>query len=288
LFVLLPALEAAAGSTDGLVLRTLGFYKGRESISEGQIECEIPTTTTAIADGSFNIGLWNTYGTNTLFFPDRNNPFGNPCGGYIQLQNNLVFDGITVDAVVLRYKVAGARRFRAQVPTFQGFPTACRELRRTRSAAGTRLAPIGSDVPPSGSGAPNTGFVQLLPFVSPNLIYCLRSQYSPVDPNLLSSIDLVVKAYAVGVSDHHERYRSNVVNYHLTLRHTCGNGRVDDGEDCDPAALGNTCIGTCAGANPTSGVLGTCSNSGFACSTAADCTGTCVAQGNPSECACLY
>jgi hypothetical protein len=71
------------------------------------------------------------------------------------------------------------------------------------------------------------------------------------------------------------------VAYSLNMRHTCGNGRVDDGEECDMTSPGNTCNGACSG--------GVCTNNpNLGCQTNADCSGSCTAPGGTSECICLY
>ena len=99
---------------------------------------------------------------------------------------------------------------------------------------------------------------------------------------MLVSLPLVIKANAVGRADSGDIYRSNTARYTLTLRHTCSNGRVDDGEQCDPNAVVDLCDGRCVG--------GACTiPNGAACTTDGDCVqGTCVAPDDPSECTCSY
>ncbi|MFN8543526.1 MAG: hypothetical protein U0807_04895 [Candidatus Binatia bacterium] len=282
LTVLAGGQALARTPTDSLVFRQIGFVKGKAEISNGQIKCEIPNVDNAILDGAYSFGLWNTYGVPTLFFPDINNPLGNPCGGWIQFHNFLVDQFITVDHVELKFSISGAKRFRSYVPTRNGFPTACREFRKQTVWATTQIPPANSSsYPVSSGGLDNAAFLQVLPMVDPQLLYCLRGQYAALDPNLFQSFQLVIKATAVGLSDAGDSYRSNAIQYSLSLRHTCGNGRVDDGELCDPNSVGTTCFGVCS-SNKCS------NNANLACTSDADCTGVCVAPGNPSECTCVY
>ncbi len=283
------ALVAVAGSasagSDGLVLRAVGFYKGLASISQnaGQatITCQIPTVSTAIADGSFAIGIWNTQGFATLFFPDPNNPFGNPCGGWVQLRSALLNQGITLDTVDIRFRIPGARRFRDVVPTRRQFPTACKPFRHAQIFAGIRLDPTGGSDVSSGSGAANTAFLQLLPLVSSDLIQCLREQYATLPTATLVSIPLVARVVVTGISDAGDTYQSNPISYTLNMRHTCGNGRVDDGEQCDLSSGINTCLGGICTNN-------SCTLSHTPCATNNDCVGTCTAPGTTTECSCIF
>ncbi|HLY37020.1 MAG TPA: hypothetical protein VKU61_03220 [Candidatus Binatia bacterium] len=282
--LLAATLVAGAASADnnpnGMAFRAVGWFKGKGSISNSNITCEIPTTTSAIADGSFAMGLWNTFGVPTLYFPDINGPFANPCGGWLELQNNLATQAIQIDHINLRYKIAGARRFRGSVPTRNQFPLACRGLRNDVSFVGAVVNPAnGTDT--SGSGAPNVTFIEVLPLVSPQLFNCLRSQYAGLPADLYSSLPLVIRAIVVGTSDAGDTYQSNGVSYTLNLRHTCGNGRVDDGEQCDPAASVNTCTEDMC-------TSGHCALSGAPCVGAFDCAGHCIPNNDPSECTCVY
>jgi len=237
---LLAGPARADNNPNGTVFRAVGWYRGMGSISNGTITCEIPTVTSAIPDGSFVLGIWNTFGVPTFYYPDINSPFGNPCGVWLQLRNNLLDQGITLDHVELRYRIAGARRFRSFVRTRNGFPIACRSLRHQTVFSGLRMDAANSTATSSGSGAPNVVFAQMLPFVTPQQINCLRSQYAPLPTSVFTSLQLVVRATAVGVSDAGDTFSANVAPYTLTLRHSCGNGRVDDGEECDPTAPINT------------------------------------------------
>lgn len=276
--VLLGATGARA-SDAGLVIHALGWYAGKGDVSSDQIKCEVPTVSTAIPDGAFAMGLWNTYAEQTLFFPNPNAAFANPCGGWVQLQNFSLYEGLTLDRVKLTLRIQGARRWRSLVPTRGGFPTACKAMRRTQLFAGTRLDPFPGQQH-SGSGSPDIAFVQMIPMVRPELINCLRSQYASLSNDVFTDLPVVIEATAFAISDSGSHYRSNPIRYTLNLRHTCGNGRADDGEECDPAADSSTCfIGICAN--------NLCGTSGIACPiNGAACNGTCTAAGSPTECTC--
>jgi hypothetical protein len=266
---------------NGMSFRAVGWFKGKAEISAGDIKCEIPSTTSAISDGAFAIGLWNTYGFATLMFPDTSNPFGNPCGVWIQLQNNMINQAVVLDHIELAFRIPGARRFRRSVNTARQFPVACREFRHDTLWVGTRINPVNSTEDTSSSGAPNVAFIEMLPFVSNETIQCLRAQYGPLPTTTFASLPLVIKATAVAISDSGDTFRSNSIAYTLNLRHTCGNGRTDDGEQCDPTAPANACFGTCTG--------GKCSqNASLACTTDAQCIGSCLGAGSTAECTCVY
>jgi hypothetical protein len=282
LFIALSAGQGQANNNpNGMVFRAVGWFKGKAEIAEGKINCEIPNVTNAISEGAFAMGLWNTYGTPTLYYPDINSPFGNPCGVWIQLQNNLIDQAIMLDHVNLVFRVQDARHFSSIVPSRNRFPVACRSLRRETLFVGNRLNPVNSTQDTSSGGAPNVAFIEMLPFVTPQLITCLRNAYTvSALTNVYTSLSLVVRATAVGWSDVGDTYRSNTIQYSLNLRHMCGNGRVDDGEVCDPSAP-NTCFGRCN--------AGVCSqSSSIPCASDSDCLGVCVQPDDPSECICVY
>jgi len=278
--VLGASVAHADNNPHGMVFRAVGWFKGRAQIADGTITCEIPTTSSKISDGAFSMGLWNTFGVPTLLFPDENSGFGNPCGGWIELQSNLLDQSITLDRIEVKLGVPRARRFQPRVPAFRGFPVACNGLRRETFYVGQVLYPSNSTLD-SGSGAPNVTFIQLLPLLPTETLSCLRTQYATMPATQYPSLPVVIKATAVGISDSGTTYRSNPISYSVNLRHTCGNGRVDDGEECDSTAPGNACAGSCNG--------GTCSqNSNLGCSSNADCIGSCTAPGGTTECVCIY
>jgi hypothetical protein len=277
----LVARAASADGTDGLILHAAGFVKGLASISGNQITCQVPTVDTAIEDGSFSMGLWNTFGSPTLFFPDPSNPFGNPCGVWLELRNLMLDQGITIDRVDVRFRIAGALRWRRYLATRNGIATACRRLRTAVFALGTHLDGT-AGATSSGSGAPGVAFLQLLPLVSPDLVACLRAQYARLSTSVMTALPLVATVTASATGDVGGRYRSNPVTYTLLLRHACGNGRVDDGEECDASSGDGACrVGPCT--------QGQCSaDLGRACATDADCAGACLPRGDPSECTCAF
>jgi hypothetical protein len=262
---------------NGAAFRAVGWFKGKAEISDTNIQCEIPNISSAIADGLFAMGIWNTFGRPNLYFPDINGPFSNPCGGWIELANNLIDQGLQLDHVDLRYRIPIARRLRQFAPARNGFPAACRQLRRDTLFVGTVINPVNSTVDTSGSGAPNVAFVQVLPLVSTQMFDCLRSQYASIPPSVLISLPLVIHATAVAVSDAGDTFRSNPIQYTLNLRHTCGNGRLDDVEECDGSAPVDLCKGC---------VAGFCTFGGNPCISSFDCPAACVPPGGPSECSC--
>jgi hypothetical protein len=272
---------SADNNPAALAFRAVNFVKGRAEIDEGQIKCDIPTTDTGIFDGAFAMGIWNTFGFSNLYFPDPNHPFANPCGGWVQVQNNLIDQSIVVEKVELRFKIPGARRFQQFAPTRNGFPVACRQFRKDRLFVGGFLNPANSTEDVTGSGKPNVAFIQLLPMVSTQLFNCLRGQYGSLSTDLYSSLPLVIRATVYGTSDSGDRYKSNTLPYTLNLRHTCGNGRVDDGEFCDPGEPNPCAHGVC--------VAGVCSlDQDKLCNVDADCNGTCTSSAVPEECICLF
>jgi hypothetical protein len=203
----------------------------------------------------------------------------------MELQNVMTSQGINIENVDIRLRIAGAGRYRQFVPTRNGFPTACRALRKAKVFTGAHLFPVGTD--PSygntGSGIPHVAFINLFPMVSSQVVHCLREQYAALPSDLYVSFPLVIRAVATGVTENGERVRSNALQFTVTMLHLCGNGRIEDGEMCDPSAP-NTCnVGPCN----TQG--GTCQGApSIFCATDADCAGTCLPQGDPLECSCLF
>ena len=284
LAAVLVTVTSAVGDNNpnGTVFRAVGWFKGKSEISADQIKCEIPTISSAIGEGSFALGLWNTYGRATIYYPDINNPFGNPCGVWIQLRNNLSNEGIQLDHIQLSYKIKGANRLRAAVPTRKNFPRACAPFRHDTQFVGARMDPVNSTTTTSDSGAPNVVFIEMLPLVQPELFDCLRTEYVGRASSLFVSLSLVVHATAFGTSDNGDSFQSNTIAYSLNLRHSCGNGRVDDGEICDPTTPFNSCVDVCQS--------GTCSQSGVPCDPVSNpCpAGLCTAQDIPAECVCVF
>jgi len=293
LALMLVAGPVRAGD-DGLVLRGTGWYQGVASISEGTITCEIPNITSAFPDNTAVLGLANTFGIETTFFPDNHNPFANPCGGWVQAWNSMRTQGINLDRLVTKYKIAqGNKRFgrTGLVPMRRGFPLACRQLRRQKLFLGTRLEPNDPTAPPSSnSGRPNTAFIQVFPQYGADLLACIRDQFGVLPTDVAASVPVVAKSKIYGRSDSGKRYRSNTIRYTLTLLHTCGNGLIDNFEDCDSSVVapGGGVPVQCT-SRAVCGVDSTCNaNKTRPCLVDSDCIGTCGDQGTPTECSCFY
>ena len=275
--VMLAMVGEAGAGTDGLVLRAAGFFEA-EASDDGK--CQIPTVDSGIPVSSDEIGLWNTLGFPTVSYPLTR------CGGWMEVVNMMTRQGISIDNVELKMRIAGAGRFRQFVPTRNGFPTACRSLRKVQVFSGAHLFPFGftpDGTGNTGSGAPHVAFVNLFPMVNAQIIHCLRAQYAALPSDVYVSFPLIIRAVATGVADDGTSFRSNPIQFTLTLDHLCGNGRIDNAEVCDPNAP-NTCLaGTCDTASGACSVV-----KSIPCSSNADCIGTCLPQGDLMECNCVY
>jgi hypothetical protein len=276
--VLIAAGTAHAGPpSDGLSLRAVGFFEAEAASGGGT--CQIPDAENGIPRNSDQVGLWNTFGIPTISYPET------ICKGWLELQNVMTAQGVSIDRVNLTMKIAGAGRFRQFVPTRNGFPTACRSLRKATVFTGAHLFPFGTDpgFGNTGAGVGHLAFVNMLPMVDAQVIHCLRDQYAALPSSLYVSFPLVITAVASGITDSGQRLKSNPVRYTLTLHHLCGNGRIDNSESCDPNAP-NTC-----GVVPCNVADGLCrGDETIACLTDADCGGRCIQQGDPMECNCIY
>jgi hypothetical protein len=268
--------RSAHASTAGLVLRAGGFFEASQS-QGGQ--CEVPTISNGIAVSTAQMGLWNTFGVPTSSYPLTR------CEGWMEVINNQTSQGISVEMIDLRYRIAGAGRFRQFVPTRNGFPTACRSLRRSKVFTGAHLFAVGSDpdLSQTGSGAPHIAFVQLMPMVNAQVFHCLREQYAALPSNVYTSFPLIVRATAIGRTDAGDIVRSQPISFTLTLQHLCGNGRKDDLEFCDPNAPGQCTFGLCDTDNNVCTL-----DDRIRCFSDLDCAGTCMPQGDVNECLCVF
>jgi hypothetical protein len=268
------ASVARAGGTDGLVLRAAGFFEAEASSGGGS--CTIPGIDSGIPVSSDENSLNNLY----------QYPLS-ACQGWMQLVNVMTAQGVSIEQVDLRLRIAGAGRFRQFVPTRKGFPTACLSLRKSKIFTGAHLFPYKAEdgFGNTGSGAAHVAFVNLFPMVNAQVMSCLREQYAGLPPDAFVSLPLIIRARATGITDSGDQVRSNAISFTLTLSHLCGNGRVDFNalETCDPNAPDTCAVGSCNTTNFT------CSqDASVTCVTDADCAGTCVPAGDPMECTCVY
>jgi hypothetical protein len=148
-------------------------------------------------------------------YPDPTSPFGNFCGGFLELQNNLINRAINVVRVVVKYRLVGGS---FPGPVFENdFPLKCQnkvdKLRKARLGVGARVNPINS-TDPSPSGASNVVFVRLVPIISPQVLDCLRD---PSRGNVSAPVLIIAKLRAHAFVDGGGTIRSNWVQYTLTL-----------------------------------------------------------------------
>jgi hypothetical protein len=264
----------ARANDDGLVMRAVGFFVS--SAAGGGGTCTIPSATSGIPVSSDVVSL-----SNAVVYPTST------CDGYVELQNVMTSQGINVERMNIKLRIAGANRFRQYVPTRNGFPTACRNLRKATIYTGAHLFPVGTppDYGNTGAGVGHLAFVQLLPMVDAQVFSCLREQYSGLPASVYVSLPLVIRVVGHGTSDSGQSITTNPIEFTLTLLHLCGNGRVDDqdGETCDPNAPDTCAVGPCdLSANACR------NNLSLYCQTDADCAGQCIQEGDPNECSCLY
>jgi hypothetical protein len=255
----------ALSNPNGMLFRAVGVFQGPSE--EGK--CEVPTVTTAIVDSSnavcrdatvvgFDTAAFRCEGSGapcandencaggetclptgsvhpTRMYPDRASPFGDVCGGFFELQNNLINRAVNVVAVSVRYRLVGGR---FPGPVFENdFPVRCYRERKFRVGVGVRVPPVNSS-DASPSGMPNTVFVQLVPIFPPQLFDCLRD---PARGNASAPLLVIARLRAHGLVDGGGTIRSNPVQYTLTLL-PAGSGTPGGPPDgvpvrCSPPAL---------------------------------------------------
>ena len=184
----------SGGNNDqGIVFRAVGTFRGLESIELGRITCTEPTVQNAIIDQSFTLDIGVVES-----FPDRNDPFADPCGGYIALENNLESLAINVQEIVIRYEVPGAA---IQVPD-------------NSISFGQRILPASSDQQTT-SGQANLIFAELVGQLVPANIIVFLNQ----NVNLLPATPYLMNAFitARGQSDTGENYETNEIGYTFTI-----------------------------------------------------------------------
>ena len=181
------------GNDQGIVFRALGFYSGPTSIDEQQITCTEPNVQTSLIDSSFVVDL-----DLVNFFPDRNNAFADPCGGYIGLENNLTSMAMNIQEVVVRYEIPGGAV----------------SLEPTSITLGTRIDSASSERE-TASGQANLVFIQLVGEMLSERVLVFLEQ----SRNLLPATPYALNAFFVakGQSDNGTRYTSNEIGYQFEI-----------------------------------------------------------------------
>src|SRR5690606_8262811 len=158
----------------------------------GRITCTEPTVENAIIDASFTLDI-----SVVDDFPDRFDPFADPCGGYIALENNLATLAMNVQEIVIRYEVPGSA---VQVPDHS-------------ITFGRRIQPASSQQE-TPRGQPNLIFAELVGQLVPRTHIIFLNQ----NVNLLPSPPYLMNAFIVakGQSDTGEDYTTNEIGYQFT------------------------------------------------------------------------
>lgn len=183
------------GNNDqGIVFRASGIFRSLTNITPDRITCTEPLTVEqSISDTTGQISL-----SSTFFYPDRNDPFGDPCGGQLALQNSLVTQSLNVQFVTIEYQVAGAA---VQVQT--------------------NVVNTGITIPPAScegctaSGQDGLVFLQLLGQLVPEQTIAFLNQNVNRLPATPYQMDLFITAS--GQSDQGTNYTTNEIGYTLTV-----------------------------------------------------------------------
>jgi len=182
------------GNNDqGIVFRAVGFVRGPESIDSDQIRCTEPTTQNFIVDSSWVFDV-----DTQRYFPDRNDPFGDPCGGFITLENNLSVMAMNVQEITVRYEIPGAG---ISIP-------------ENSISFGVRINPTTSTDEVS-SGQVNLVYAQLVGQMLPEQFVTFLEQ----NQNSLPATPYSMSAFfrARGQADNGIRYTTNEISYQFTI-----------------------------------------------------------------------
>lgn len=185
----------SGGNNDqGIVFRATGIFRTLTSVTTGIITCTDPITNTqAITDTAGTISL-----STTENYPNRTDPFADPCGGFVGLQNNLASQSINAQFVSIRYEVAGAA---IQVPEV--------------------AVNIGLTVPPATcKNCTSSGIDGLiyLPLVQ-QLVPTETIAFLNLNQNLLPAPPYQMDVFVTvsGQSDQGTNYDSNEIGYTITV-----------------------------------------------------------------------
>ncbi len=184
---------SGGGNDQGIVFRAVGTFRGLESIELDKITCTEPTVQNAISDTAFTLDVGQV-----VDFPNRNDAFADPCGGYIALENNLRNLAINVQEISLRYEVPGAA---IQVPDHS-------------ISVGRRIL-AASSTQQTTSGQANLVFIQLVGQIVPRTLVVFLNQ----NLNLLPPTPYTMNVFMVarGQADTGERFETNEIGYTLTI-----------------------------------------------------------------------
>jgi len=192
---LVAGCGGGGGNNDqGIVFRASGIFRSLTNITPDRITCTEPLTVeSAIADSAGTVSL-----SGTLFYPNRNDPVGDPCGGQLALVNSLVSQSINVQFVTVEYQVAGAA---VQVPT--------------------HVINAGITVPPptcegcTSSGVDGLQYLLLTEQIVPEITMTFLAQNVNRLPATPYQMDVFITAS--GQSDQGTNYESNQIGYSITV-----------------------------------------------------------------------
>ncbi len=192
--VVLAGCGGGGGNNDqGIVFSANGMFRGPETIDQGQIRCQQPTLQNAIVDTSFTLDI-----SSTVDFPNRNDPFADPCGGYMALENHLGTQAILVGEIALRYQIPGAA---IAVPTHS-------------VSTGLRIESASSQAETS-SGQANLIYAELVGQIVPAQMINWLNQNANLLPQTPYTLNVFLEAQ--GQAESGVNYTSNELGYTITI-----------------------------------------------------------------------
>lgn len=195
--VVLAMITAGCGSggnnDQGIAFTATGIWRGLETIEDDTIRCIEPNVSSAVIDTSYTVSV-----ANVTEFPDRFNPFADPCGGFIGLENNLTQLAMNLQRVEIRYEV----------------PSAAVTVPGHSVAAGVRI-PSASSTTEATSGQSNLVYLELVG----QMLSQTTMAFLEIHSSELPQRPYVMKAYlvAVGQSQNGDQYRTNETGYTFTI-----------------------------------------------------------------------
>ena len=191
LIVGLACASCGSGENDqGIVFRAVGIFQGERQ----QAQCEVPTTENQITDGSVVLILESQLVDGG--YPDSTSILSF-CRGFIELENNLNDQAITVDRIDFQYEIPGAR---VSIPS-------------NSALVGWRLNPANADpdTNPNSFGQVNVIFAQLDGQLIPSTLVAFLRQNQPSLPQLPYS--MLIRLTARGRSDSGDTVETNEIRY---------------------------------------------------------------------------